>query len=388
MAEAAQAIRTLIEFYFGDANFAKDKFMKTECAKNKDGYLSIETLLKFNKLKAITTDVPTILAAIAGSEVVSVSPDGLMIKRVCDLPVDDSSRARTLYVKGYPIDDAEVTIESVVEQWKTYGKILLVKMRSDRVTKKFKGSCFIEYEKEESVAAAVAASYGEQKADSKDKEVTAVYKGQPFLCVMFFTEWKQRKEAKQLKWAESKKKGTKRSAGDGDAAEGEKAESGDEPSKKKAKKEEGGEAAPPKEIEFTKGLVVKVSSLPEGATMFQIKDTFKALGEVRYVEFSEGSTEAVVRLTDLASAEKIMTALGSADGVKVLTHEDKGKISGVLMVDEEEKAYWAKIQAESLKKGAGGKGGKGGRGGGRGGRGGGRGGRGRGGGGRGRGGKR
>ena len=73
--------------------------------------------------------------------------------------VYDTTKERTLYVKGYPLDDADVTIESVAEEFKGFGKIQYVRLRKDPGTKKFKGSVFVEYDNKDSVGAAVKAAY-------------------------------------------------------------------------------------------------------------------------------------------------------------------------------------------------------------------------------------
>jgi hypothetical protein len=73
--------------------------------------------------------VSLIVDAMKHSEVVDISDDGLKLKRNAELPADDNSMLKTLYVKGYPTDDPDVTIESVTAQFSTYGKVNLVHLR-------------------------------------------------------------------------------------------------------------------------------------------------------------------------------------------------------------------------------------------------------------------
>jgi lupus La protein len=81
-----------MEFYFGDANLNKDRFMKEEIAKNADGckwpssidslqYLfysvefldvDLEVFLRFNRVAAMTKDIKLIAAALEKSETLKV----------------------------------------------------------------------------------------------------------------------------------------------------------------------------------------------------------------------------------------------------------------------------------------------------------------------------
>ena len=138
----AAAIKDQTEFYFSEANLRKDKFLQKK-AKEDNGWVTIETLLTFNKLKALTNDVKSVADALKGSDLCEVSSDGLKIKRSSDIPVEDTTKERTLYVKGYPVDDADVTIDSVTEEFKCFGKIQYVRLRKDPATKKFKDLCLL-----------------------------------------------------------------------------------------------------------------------------------------------------------------------------------------------------------------------------------------------------
>ena len=49
---AAKVLKQL-EFYFGNSNFRRDKFMKEEAKKDEEGFISVDILLKFNRLKGL-----------------------------------------------------------------------------------------------------------------------------------------------------------------------------------------------------------------------------------------------------------------------------------------------------------------------------------------------
>lgn len=55
-----------IQYYFGDANLERDKFLKAEMKKD-DGWVTIVTLLTFNRLKAMSEDASVIVAAVKKS---------------------------------------------------------------------------------------------------------------------------------------------------------------------------------------------------------------------------------------------------------------------------------------------------------------------------------
>jgi len=59
------------QYYFGDANLAKDKFMKEQIAKD-DGWIPLSVLLTFNRLKAMSEDADAII------ESVNKSAEGLV----------------------------------------------------------------------------------------------------------------------------------------------------------------------------------------------------------------------------------------------------------------------------------------------------------------------
>ena len=42
-------IRKQIEFYFGDSNLQKDRFMSQKIAENPDGYVDLSVIMSFNK---------------------------------------------------------------------------------------------------------------------------------------------------------------------------------------------------------------------------------------------------------------------------------------------------------------------------------------------------
>jgi lupus La protein len=347
-------IQKQIEFYFSDSNFRKDTFLREAAAADAEAYVPITTLLTFNKLKALTTDPQAIVDALVTSETVEASEDGTKLRRKCPLPAVDNSKECSIYVKGFPLDDADVTLEAITEQFSPFGRVCMVRLRKD-LHKNFKGSCFVEFDQSSAVDAAVAAA-------NEGGVVTLSWKETPYLCVMKLGEWLERKAAKGGKGEKkTDKKKVEESTGkrkreDGDAGDGE----------EETKQAEDGV------VSFTPGLIIKITGVPTSGNVFQLKDAFKPHGEVKYVEYASGETTAFVRLGDSGSASSVLAALDAKE-IKVGEGEEESVLEGTVLAGEEEVVYWTKIGQGSSSKSSGGRG-RGGRGGGRGrGRGGGRG---------------
>lgn len=70
--QVSAAIEVLLlnarQFYFGDSNLPRDKFLAKEIAKDDDGWVELTTLAKFKKLQALTTDISVMASAIRNSE--------------------------------------------------------------------------------------------------------------------------------------------------------------------------------------------------------------------------------------------------------------------------------------------------------------------------------
>lgn len=54
------------QYYFGDANLVRDKFLKEEIKKD-EGWVPLSVLLTFNRLKAMSEDSSVILKALSKS---------------------------------------------------------------------------------------------------------------------------------------------------------------------------------------------------------------------------------------------------------------------------------------------------------------------------------
>uniref|UniRef100_A0A8C4WZJ6 La-related protein 7 n=1 Tax=Eptatretus burgeri TaxID=7764 RepID=A0A8C4WZJ6_EPTBU len=94
-------IRKQVEFWMSDANLHKDKHLSGLMGEDSD--IAISSLMMFNKMKELTTDIALVARALKSSVTLEVSPDGKRIRRKVPLgqkPVDVDER--TVYVELLP----------------------------------------------------------------------------------------------------------------------------------------------------------------------------------------------------------------------------------------------------------------------------------------------
>jgi lupus La protein len=328
VADAGTKILKQVNYYFSDSNFPKDKFLREKAKQNPQGYIPLQVLTTFNRLKELTTDVAVIADALKASEIVELNEDKTMIKRRNPLPEDDTSLPRSIYSKGWP---QGTTIEKVAEFYAPYGKVLSVHLRRVKTTKDFKGSLTVEFSTEDEAKAALAAAPQMEghTITHQTKESWAQEKRDAFQAKK--QKKKEQKEQKQQK----EKPGEKRKADDGP-------QDGDEES-------------------YPRGTIISFKGVGEGVNRFDLKPVFAEYGDVAYVDFQDKAVEGLVRYKTAEDASKAL---------KELT-ESKREFGGsvptlVLLEGEEEKKYWdvvaASSKAQGKRGGRGGRGGKGGRG--------------------------
>lgn len=79
-----------IEYYFGDINLPRDKFLQ-EKIKDDDGWITLEVLLTFKRLASLSSDAEVIATAIEKSEnqIVELSEDRKKLRRNPENPVPE-----------------------------------------------------------------------------------------------------------------------------------------------------------------------------------------------------------------------------------------------------------------------------------------------------------
>lgn len=151
----ASIIRQL-EYYFGDANLARDKFLLEQISKD-DGWVSLDVLLTFKRLKSLSEDKKVIVDAIEKSDegLIEISEDREKLRRHPERPVPELNEekrkeiyARTVYVKGFATEDG-TQMNELLAFFEPFEKVSNIVMRKyhDKATKKylFKGSVFVTF---------------------------------------------------------------------------------------------------------------------------------------------------------------------------------------------------------------------------------------------------
>lgn len=148
-----------VEYYFGDANLNRDKFLLEHIGKDEEGWVPISVLLTFKRLASLSTEANVIADALLKSDsgLVEVSEDKLKIRRHPEKPIPEHNEerrkeimSRTAYVKGFPLD---IDIDTLLKYFADFEKVSHVNMRKylDKPSKtyKFKGSVFATFDTKE-----------------------------------------------------------------------------------------------------------------------------------------------------------------------------------------------------------------------------------------------
>ncbi|KAH8235489.1 hypothetical protein KR032_001399 [Drosophila birchii] len=166
------SIRSQMEFYFGDANLSKDRFLRRYV--DQDPYVPLEVFLTFNKIKTLTQDVQQIAKSLSNSQLLELDESGLKVRRKTKLPKQRDVNDKTLYVEALP---ANASHDWLKEVFSRYGPVAYVSLPHYPGTKKIKEFAFIEFEKAGAVEKAIKAFgqiNGVLSAETDPSELTSV----------------------------------------------------------------------------------------------------------------------------------------------------------------------------------------------------------------------
>lgn len=135
------AVRKQMEFYFGDANLSKDRFLGNLI--KQDPYVELQVFLRFNKIRSLTTDVNQIVRALQKSEMLSVSEDGSRVCRITPISQKENIEECSIYVQRLPLNADHEWLSSVFSQ---YGPVSYVSIPRYKSNKRIKGFAFVEFE--------------------------------------------------------------------------------------------------------------------------------------------------------------------------------------------------------------------------------------------------
>ncbi|KAM5192696.1 la-related protein 7 isoform 2-T2 [Mantella aurantiaca] len=142
-----------VDFWFGDVNLHKDRFLREQIEKSRDGFVDISLLASFNKMKKLTTDSKLIARAVKNSLVVEMDLENTKIRRRLPLgekpqDVDD----RTVYAELLPKNVTHSWIERVFGKC---GSVVYISIPRYKSTGDPKGFAFIEFETQSQAAKAI-----------------------------------------------------------------------------------------------------------------------------------------------------------------------------------------------------------------------------------------
>ncbi|XP_045142197.1 lupus La protein-like [Echinops telfairi] len=319
MAELEAKICHQIEYYFGDFNLPRDKFLK-EHIKLDEGWVPLEIMIKFNKLNRLTTDFNVIVEALSKPkvELMEISEDKTKIRRSPSKPLPEVTdeykndvKNRSVYIKGFPTD---ATLDDIKEWLEGKGEILNIQMRRT-LHRAFKGSIFIVFERIE-----CAKKFIETPGQKyKDTDLLILFKDDYFA--------KKNEERKQNK-VEAKLRAKQ----------------------EQEEKQKLAEDAEMKSLEEKMGCLLKFAGdLDDQTCREDLHILFANHGEIKWIDFVRGAKEGVILLKEKAK-EVLDKAKDASNNNLQLRSRD---VVGEVLEGEVEKAALKKImedQQESLNK--------------------------------------
>mmetsp|Transcript_24464 Transcript_24464/g.28837 ORF Transcript_24464/g.28837 Transcript_24464/m.28837 type:complete len:458 (-) Transcript_24464:246-1619(-) len=380
VAEVASRLR----FFFSNANLRIDKFLRREVTENNaDGFVPIETLLRFNTIKIYSTEPQALVRAIEETEslkpILKLNEDKTGIARIEPFTHDmmRDNVGVTLRVSNIPVEGAAgsevytVKREEVEEAFKEFGYVAMVRMlynyqqgeRGGRGTRTAIGRAFVEMETTAEMQLAAAELCPPQKSETKvtketeaetKKEETEVKEEQPKrtltmggaeVRVKTMQQWLDQREVKRI--ARFGDRGDSRNSRGGRGGRGQRDTRGGEKRDFKGQEKRAREAAEKEaaaqlefKLEWKKGCVISVKGLPDGC------DREKILGTVQDVvgkdvrvraDYSRGQKDGAIRFEQpndkiVELAAKLCDGSAMVGGVKV-------ESATIIQGEDEEKYY-------------------------------------------------
>ncbi|XP_076763475.1 la autoantigen-like isoform X2 [Xylocopa sonorina] len=316
--ELLERIKNQIEFYFGDVNMQRDKFL-VEQTKLDDGWVPMTVLLTFKMLASMSQDVDLILKALESSELMEVSEGKKKIRRSPKhpLPVYDeeyrkAQEAKTAYVKGFPLQGTNIEkLKTFFAAFEPFENIIMRKYQDKDKKLQFKGSVFVQFKTLDDAKAFMARESVKYGDTELIKKWSADYS----------LEKAKEKEDRRQKRSEMKAK---------------KNES------VKKQDEESGEADEDEEKKLPKGCVIHFSDVPEKCTREDIKEHLGKLdASIAFVDFKIGDKEGWVRLQGENSAKGVIDKMEKS---KVLIRNKE--VTCRVLEGEEEEKYLSKAKED------------------------------------------
>jgi lupus La protein len=323
-------ILSQIEFYFGEPNLRRDKWLRQRIESDKEGWVPVADLMTFNKLKAITTDPVQVANALLKSEILELDPTGVKVRnrQVKNLPQMQDAITFTAHAQGFPkdlnIEQITSKIESVIGKKPVY-----VQMRRDN--KRFIGEVFIEFTTPEDTQAFV------QNSDKLGEG----YKAQ----MMSDFIQRAKSDLRNTTTTTSNNNNSGTGGGEGTATT------------TSSTSMMIGEDDPTTNDSELPGIVVKIDGL-QGKEL--TRESFhQVLEKVLFIDYSRGEETCYIRVKELPEAEKMVSIVKekfNTEQVKILNEEERK-----VYVEQAIKQRTEQRENRKRQGGGGGGGGRGGR---------------------------
>jgi len=324
----AHKVKRQLEYYFGDINYPKDKWMRAKAAEN-NGYIPIDLFLTFNRVKEQTSDInllTAILKSIPDLDVV----DG-KVKRLKPIPDTFDYKAAeqcTVILRGFPREEPIVTIDEITDLLSAHATLLSIFRKKNKKTKEFRGRVFVQFgtpEEAIKILELKELDYKGHKIALMTKEQYVVIKTEE-LAKKGITYQAYQPYGKRQKENSSYKKS------------------------KKQKKEvvEPVKEEPKDENKIEKGVLVEIENVPTDTSIGDLKAYFARFGNVQFVDVDKLAEHQMIIIRFLTPAATDAT-LSELSEKKM---EIKGNIlEGHLITGEEEENYWKAHILPSIIKG-------------------------------------
>uniref|UniRef100_A0A672PFM2 Uncharacterized protein n=1 Tax=Sinocyclocheilus grahami TaxID=75366 RepID=A0A672PFM2_SINGR len=262
-----------LEYYFGDHNLPRDKFLKEQLQLD-DGWVTLETMLKFNRLKCLTSDPAVIVESLQKSKtgLLEISEDKTKIRRNPNKPLPENNEEYRDALKHKTI--------YMVTTCFYKGTVENIYLRKG-AQKNFKGSIFAVLESEEAAKALV------ERTDVKE------YKGNEMIVMMKDDYFSKKVAERKQNRVEAKAK----------------AKSEKEDKQKQAEDEE------LKSLNDQRGCLLKFSGELGQTSREDFHAVFSDHARIKWIDFTRGAKEGTILFHSNAqeALQKVREAKGGED---------------------------------------------------------------------------
>ncbi|XP_043505178.1 la-related protein 7-like isoform X2 [Polistes fuscatus] len=110
---------------------------------NKVKDIDLSVFIRFNKIRELTTDINRIAKALQASTMLSISENGLKVRRITPIKPKENTEDCTVYVQNLPPGATHDWLNSIFSQ---YGNVVYVSLPHYKINKKIKGFAFVEFD--------------------------------------------------------------------------------------------------------------------------------------------------------------------------------------------------------------------------------------------------